>query len=209
MRYNAEEPRRGLSSYFTAHVRTFRKTMLKHYKEIIYGLLLGLAMWVIDAAMHVQLAADNHSSNIFLDELLRPGATQLLFRSVFLIIATLFGWALWRSNWRERELHALENAIVAFHRQLDSPAMRITNHARMLHGRPGVMHDEIARELTESIGDDARMIDELALAYMRFSEQVRAGQTSEAIETLRRIETWASKEHSSASFAAPDGSSST
>ncbi|MDQ3252301.1 MAG: hypothetical protein M3458_02755 [Acidobacteriota bacterium] len=182
--------------------------MLKRYKEIIYGLLLGLAMWVVDAAMHVQLDLHDHSSSAFLDELLRPGATQLLFRSFFLIIAVAFGWALWRSNWRERELHALEDAIVAFHRQLDSPAMRIMNHARMLHGRPGVMHDEIARELAESISDDARVIDQLALAYMRFSEQVRAGQTGEAIETLRRIEAWTINEHIPTSTPSPDGSSS-
>jgi len=183
--------------------------MLKRYKEIIFGVLLGAAMWVVDAAMHIQLGEEAHASHNLFSELFQPGATQLLFRSVFLFIAIAFGWTLWRSNWRERELRALENAIVTFHRRLDSPAMRIVNHARMLHGRPGVMHDEIAREIAELIGEDARVIDELALAYMRFSEQVRAGQTHEAIETLRHIETWASKEHSSSSFVAPDGSSST
>ncbi len=162
--------------------------MVKRYKEIIYGVLLGAVMWCVDAAMHVQLGDAVHSSGAFLDELLRPGATQLLFRFVFLFISIAFGWALWRSNWRERELRQLETAIISFHRQLDSPAMRIVNHARMLHNRPGVRHDEIARELAEAIGDDARIIDELALAYMRFSEQVVAGRTSDALETLRRIE---------------------
>ncbi len=166
--------------------------MLKRYKEIIFGVLLGAAMWLIDAAMHIHLGAEVQASHNLFVELFQPGATQLLFRSVFLFIAVAFGWALWRSNWRERELRALENAIVSFHRQLDSPAMRIVNHSRMLHGRPGVMHDETAREIAESISDDARVINELAIAYMRFSEQVVAGQTSEAIETLRRIETWAS-----------------
>lgn len=164
--------------------------MLKRYKEIIYGLLLGAAMWVVDAAMHVQLSEEAHTSRGLLGELFQPGATQLLFRSVFIVIAVAFGWALWRSNWRERELRALENAVVAFHRRLDNPAMRIVNHARILHGRPGVIHDEAARELAESISDDARVINELAIAYMRFSEQVVAGRTGEAIETLRRIKVW-------------------
>ena len=183
--------------------------MFKRYKEILFGVLLGATMWIVDAAMHIQLGEDVHASHNLLEELFQPGATQLLFRSVFLFIAVAFGWTLWRSNWRERELRALEDAVVSFHRQLDSPAMRIVNHARMLHGRPGVMHDETARELAGAIGDDARVIDELALAYMRFSEQVRAGHTSEAIEILRRIETQVSREHPAASFAAPDNSSST
>jgi len=166
--------------------------MLKRYKEIIYGVLLGLAMWIVDAAMHAQLGADIHSSGSFADELLHPGATQIIFRSVFLFIAIAFGWALWRSNWRERELSALERAIVAFQRQLDSPALRIVSHIRMLQGRPNIARDEVAAELADAIGEDARMIDELARQYFRFSEQAMAGRTSEAIETLRVIEAWKS-----------------
>lgn len=167
--------------------------MVKRYKEIIYGVLLGLAMWVVDAAMHARLAEDAHPSGGLLGELLRPGVTELTFRLVFLVIATAFGWALWRANWRERELQALERAVIAFHRQLDSPAMRIVSHVRMLRGRAGVARDDIATELVDSIGDDARLIDELARQYLRFSEQVQANRTIEAVETLRAIEGWTSE----------------
>lgn len=169
----------------------FLLPMFNRYKEIIYGVLLGVSAWVVDAAMHAQLAAETHASGSFAQELLRPGATELMFRTVFLCIATAFGWALWRSNWRERELRAIESAIVAFHRRLDAPAMRIVSHTRMLQGRPGVARDDVARTVAESIGDDARTIDELTRAYLRFSEQVSAGRTMEAVETLRLVETWA------------------
>lgn len=162
---------------------------MRRYKEILFGCGLGFVMWIVDAAMHVQLAAAVHSSSGFVEELLQPGVTQLFFRSVFLFIATAFGWSLWRSNWRERELRALEDAVIAFHRQLDSPAMRIVNHIRMLQGRPSIMLDDVAKAVAESIGDDARTIDRLAQSYMRFSEQVIAGRNHEAIETLRAIET--------------------
>ena len=165
--------------------------IFRRYKEIIFGLLLGLAMWGVDAVMHAQLGADVHSSGSLADELLRPGTTQLIFRSGFLVISMAFGWALWRSNWRERELHALEDAIIAFHRQLGSPAMRIVSHVRMLQGRPAVSRDEVAASLAESIGDDARTIDHLTQQYIHFSEHVMAGRASEAVETLRAIEAWA------------------
>ena len=164
---------------------------LRRYKEILYGFGLGLAMWAVDAAMHARLGAQVDSSG-FVNELLRPGSTQLLFRAFYVAIATALGWALWRSNWHERELRALEDAIIAFHRQLDSPAMRIVSHIRMLQGRPGVTRDEIAMSVAEAIGDDARIIDELARQYLRFSEQVMAGRTRDAIETLRSIEAWTS-----------------
>jgi hypothetical protein len=164
--------------------------MIRRYKEILYGFGLGLAMWVMDAAMHARMGEELHSTG-FADELLRPGATQFLFRATYIAIATAFGWALWRSNWRERELRALEDAIIAFHRQLDSPAMRIVSHIRMLQGRPGVIRDEVAMSVAEAIGEDAHIIDQLAQKYIRFSEQVMAGRTREAIETLRAIEAWA------------------
>jgi len=169
--------------------------MVRRYKEILYGFGLGLAMWVVDAAMHARLGEEIHSTG-FVDELFNPGVTQLLFRVVFVAIATAFGWALWRSNWRERELRALEDAVIAFHRQLDSPAMRIVSHARMLQGRADMTRDEIVRGVIEAIGEDARAIDALAQQYMRFSEQVMAGRTREAIETLRAIEAWTGAQHS-------------
>ena len=174
--------------------------MLRRYKEIIYGLLVGLAMWVVDAAMHAQLGEEIHSSGSFLHELLDPGATQFIFRAVFVVIAVAFGWALWRSNWRERELRALEDAIISFHRRLDSPAMRIVSHVRMLQGRSGAARwSELERGVLEAIGDDARTIDQLAQQYIKFSELVMAGRTGEAINALRAIETWAGARHPSAS----------
>lgn len=169
--------------------------MIRRYKEILGGLGLGLAMWVVDAAMHAHLGEDVHSTG-FADELFRPGVTQFVFRGAFVVIAVAFGWALWRSNWRERELRALEDAVIAFHRQLDSPAMRIVSHVRMLQGRANVTRDELARGVVEAIGEDARTIDALAQQYMRFSEQVMAGRTHEAIATLRAIEAWTGNQHS-------------
>ena len=39
-----------------------------------------------------------------------------------------------------------------------------------------------------------RIIDSLAQQYMSFGEQVIAGRTTDAIDTLRKIEAWASGE---------------
>ena len=46
--------------------------MVKRYKEIFFGLLLGLAMWVVDAAMHTQLGESVHASRNFWLELVQP-----------------------------------------------------------------------------------------------------------------------------------------
>ena len=165
----------------------------KQYREILFGLGLGATMWVLDAAMHAQLGAEVHSGG-FLAEMFHPGATQLLFRGFYLVLATAFGWHLWRSNWRERELRALEDAITAFHRQLDSPALRIASQSRILQGRPSVARDETALSSAQAIAEDARLIDELAQQYLNFSAQVRAGRIPEAIATLQAIENWTPKD---------------
>lgn len=168
---------------------------IKRYKEIIFGILLGMTMWVVDAAMHTQLGSEIHSQG-FVAELIHAGPTQLIFRGFYLVIATAFGWFLWRSNWRERELRALEDAIIAFHRQLDSSAVRILSQSKILQGYQCVALDEAVMRTAQSIREDARLIDELARQYLRFSEHITAGKTSEAIETLHSIESWAASKHS-------------
>jgi MFS superfamily sulfate permease-like transporter len=163
--------------------------MFKRYKEIVFGVLLGAAMWIVDAAMHVELGAEV-ASHGFLAELFAPHPTAVLFRLVYLVLATAFGIVLWRANWREREVRAFEQAVITFQRQLDSTALRILSHARQLQNLNSVRLDETAAQLAEEIGADARTLDELAQKYLRFSELVRAGQTTEAVKIMHELEAW-------------------
>ena len=174
---------------------------MRKYKEIIFG-LLGGAMWVMDAAMHARLGSETHSSG-FAAELFRPGPTQLAFRAAYVALAGAFGYALWRANWRERELRALEDAIIVFNRQLGSPAMRLVSHSRMLAGCACVSRDEIASGLARKISADAQAVDHLAQQYLRFSEQVRAGKTAEATATLRGLENWLQQQTAPDTLAPP------
>ena len=161
--------------------------MFKRYKEILFGVLLGAAMWVIDAAMHVELGAEIGAHG-FWTELFAPHSAAVIFRLVYFVLATAFGVFLWRANWREREVRALEQAVVAFQRQLDQPTLRILSRARQLQNRNSVSLDETAAQLAEEIGADARLLDELAQKYLHFSELVRAGQATEAVKSMRELE---------------------
>jgi len=169
--------------------------MLKRYKEILFGILLGAAMWLVDAAMHSEIGAEVGSHG-FWAELFAPHPTAILFRLVYFVLATAFGVYLWRANWREREVRALEQAVVAFQRQLDQPALRILSHARQLQARNSIILDETAAHLTTEISADARLLDELAQKYLHFSELVRAGKTTEAVRTLQELEAWLNSQKS-------------
>ena len=149
-------------------------------------------MWLVDAVMHTEIGADVHAESLW-TEIFAPHPTALIFRLFYLVIALGFGVFLWRANWRERQLRALEQAVVAFQRQLDAPALRILGAARGLQNRNSVRLDEAAERLASEIGADAALIDELAKKFLEFSRLVQAGETARAIETLNSIESWLEK----------------
>jgi len=161
----------------------------KCYKEIWFGVGLGAVAWLIDAVMHVELGADVHAESLWM-EIFAPHTTALIFRLFYLVIAIAFGIFLWRANWRERQLRALEQAVVAFQRQLDAPALRILGAVRGLQNRNSVRLDDTADKLATEISTDAGLIDELAKKYLEFSRLVQAGETARAIETLQAIESF-------------------
>ena len=163
--------------------------MFKRYKEIWFGALLGVSMWLMDAWMHTELGSQVHAESLWM-EIFAPHPTALIFRLFYLVIALAFGVFMWRANWRERQLRALEQAVVAFQRQLDAPALRILGAVRSLQNRNSVRLDDTADRLAAEIGADAGLIDDLAKKYLEFSRLVQAGETARAIETLRSIETW-------------------
>lgn len=161
----------------------------KCYKEIWFGLGLGAVAWLVDAVMHVELGAEVHAESLW-SEIFAPHPTALIFRGFYLVIAIAFGVFLWRTNWRERRLKALEQAVIAFQRQLDAPALRILGAVRGLQNRNSVRLDETAGKFATEINMDAALIDELAKKYLEFSRLVQQGDTARAIEILNSIESW-------------------
>lgn len=163
--------------------------MFRSYKEIWFGIGLGAFAWVVDAVMHVELGAEVHAGGLW-SEIFAPHPTAFVFRLFYLVVAVAFGVFLWRANWRERQLRALEEAVVSFQRQLDAPALRIVAAIRTLQNRNTVKLDETASRLAGEIGADAALVDELAKRYLEFGRLVQEGETARAIETLHSIEAW-------------------
>lgn len=161
----------------------------RSHKEIWFGIGLGALAWLVDAVMHVELGAEVHAESLW-TEIFVPNPTALIFRFFYLVIAIAFGVFLWRMNWRERQLRALEQAVISFQRQLDAPALRILATVRGLQNRNSIRLDDTAKNLAAEINADAALIDELAKRYFEFGRLVQEGETTLAIETLESIETW-------------------
>jgi hypothetical protein len=135
--------------------------MIRRYKEIFFGLLLGLAMWVADALMHTMMpmAVRDYQPSLA-EELLSPHGPQVITRLLFVGFALFLGWLLWRSNQRERQVRDLERRIAIFHEQLINPAMLVMDGCNTLLRSGGISRECL--EIVKEIRDHARQIDDCA-----------------------------------------------
>jgi len=135
--------------------------MIKRYKEIFFGFLLGLAMWASDALMHTMMPMSGKDHQpAFMEEFLSPDGPQLITRLLFLAFALFIGWLLWRSNKREREERDLEQRIALFHERTINPAMLIMDECNTLIRSGGLKGETL--ELVKEIRGHARQIDDFA-----------------------------------------------
>jgi hypothetical protein len=121
--------------------------MIGRYKEIWYGIAMGLSMWVLDAMMHTSMHGEL-SSRALIREIFIVDATQIFFRTLFVIVSIAFGVVLWRSNQRRHQLQDMQAAIDAFQRQTINPLLLIVGYSRLLSLKEGW---PISREQVEMI----------------------------------------------------------
>ncbi|HVS88321.1 MAG TPA: hypothetical protein VHF01_08865 [Candidatus Acidoferrum sp.] len=131
--------------------------MLNRYKEIFYGLLLGLGAWVIDAVMHAQ-----EEGGSFWGELVHVHGGTLFYRLFFIGFGLALGWSLWTRSRREREFRRLTDIYERFHREVADPAFLIHAKCEELLWLNDSELPAKAREFVRFIYDKVRSIESLA-----------------------------------------------
>ena len=134
--------------------------MIKRYKEVWYGLFIGLTMWSLDAMMHASMHG-HFTWTHFNQELLSEDITQLFFRTLFILISVALGFALWRSNQRKYQVEDLQLTLNSLHRQVVSPLLIITGYCRLLSLKEGWPVSKEAIEMIENIQLNADKINEI------------------------------------------------
>ena len=97
--------------------------MLRHYKEIFYGLLFGLGAAFIDTFVD---ATTEHKA--FWDF----GLGMIFYRGLFVLFGFILGWLLWRNNQSEREFRLVIASIQKLQTDIDRPAVIIHAQAQLL-----------------------------------------------------------------------------
>jgi|SRR5205809_7369794 len=80
--------------------------MISRYREVFFGLLIGLAAGVIDVIMHARM-----QDRSFAEELMQPHIEMLFYRILFLALGVALGLLLWKKNQRERESRHLAEPL--------------------------------------------------------------------------------------------------
>ncbi|MEW6732870.1 MAG: hypothetical protein AB1489_16210 [Acidobacteriota bacterium] len=110
--------------------------MVRGYKEIRYGIAIGISMWTLDVMMHTSTHGPL-SLSAFIEELLANDSTQLFFRNLFVIVSVSFGLALWQSNRHKNQVKDLQVAMDSFQREIVNPLLLITGYSQLLSLKEG------------------------------------------------------------------------
>jgi len=121
--------------------------MLRHYKEIFYGLIFGLGAAGIDSFVD---AITEHKA--FWDF----GLGMLLYRGLFVLFGFILGWLLWRNNQSEREFRSLIGSIQKLQSEIGPPTV-------IIHAQTQLLLTESAGPLPPEIEPIVRSIHEQSL----------------------------------------------
>lgn len=134
--------------------------MMGRYREIAYGVLTGLGIWVIDALLQAS-GRDHFGFDTVASEMILSRPSQLLLRILLLIVSVALGYSLWQSRERERRMRDLQMMLSSLQRQIVNPSLLILGYSSNLALREGwpVSHESV--EMMSEIQCNARKINEI------------------------------------------------
>ena len=132
--------------------------MLRHYKEIFYGLLFGLGAACIDTFVD---AITEHKA--FWDF----GLGMLLYRGLFIVFGFILGWLLWRNNQSEREFRLVIASIQKLQSDIGPPTV-------IIHAQTQLLLTKLGDPLPPEIEPIVRSIHEQSLKLQSIAKDSTA-----------------------------------
>lgn len=127
--------------------------MLERYREIFYGLLLGIGVEIIDVGMHA-----HEEGRSYWQELFQTQPATLFYRLLFLSFGLVMGWLLWMRNKRERDFRQIAETLRGFQRDIANPASVVNAQLEVLLTRKDLQLNQATEEIVRSIYERSRQI---------------------------------------------------
>ncbi len=130
--------------------------MFRKYKEIVFGIGFGIGALMIDAALDAKA-----EGNSFADEAAaHPG--MMLYRLGFVLLGLAFGWMLWRSRKREREVELLTETLHHFQQQCVTQALLLRSTLQVLLTRDDLHLPDEAQRMVRDAYQKAQELQRMA-----------------------------------------------
>jgi len=129
--------------------------MLQDYKEIIYGLVVGLAAAALDTALDASI--EGHSFAAELGG--HPG--MLFYRGIFVVFGLIIGGLVWRNNRRKRDFRHLLERIRRFHEQCEAQVLVLHTRLQVLLTKESLHLSPEAEEQIRAAYEKSRELQRL------------------------------------------------
>ena len=127
--------------------------MLRHYKEILYGLIFGLGAAFIDTFVD---AGTQHTA------FWNFGLGMFLYRGLFVIYGFILGWLLWHNNQSERESRSLIAAMEKLQSDIGPVTVIIHAQTQLLLTRSGTPLPPETEVVVRSIHEESLKLQSIA-----------------------------------------------
>lgn len=141
-------------------------TVLREFREMLYGGLFGLGAATIDIVMHARM----HGQGL-IQEIMHPGPGMTFYRALYFAFGIIIGWALWRSHKKERRFRLVLQQFCDIIDLFDGHATVIYANAQALLLQETCMLPENA---TASVGVLYEHVQQVRVLTNKLSELANA-----------------------------------
>lgn len=129
--------------------------MFFKYREIIFGVLIGLGVFIMDTFM------DASSEGLpFTDELTRH-PSMVFYRSLFVLFGFILGWLLWQRNRSERDFRRLQTSLDELRHECGKRSVVLHASLQILLTRTDIGLSPEAEQLVRRAYDSSQEIQAL------------------------------------------------
>jgi hypothetical protein len=100
--------------------------MLSSYKEIVYGVALGVGAAVLDTMLDAKAESQSFMAEI------GSHPAMILYRALFVLFGLIVGWLVWRNRKREHDLHRIMEDMRRFHHEYEAQAIVLHTNLQLL-----------------------------------------------------------------------------
>ena len=130
--------------------------MLQKYKEIVFGIIFGIAALIIDTGMDAKVQGNS------LTEELAAHPGMMLYRLGFVLLGLAFGWLLWQNHARDREFQLLKETLHNFQQQCGTQCLLLRSTLQVLLTRNDLHLSDEAQRLVNDAYQRSQELQRLA-----------------------------------------------